>query len=99
MDFWTNLLDDIFGVTPDTRSKILSYGSEYFTDIIQGHWESNELRNLIQTLQEFLREFVTCPETGDNRFATQPAFYNKNITGLGKGQKKKILDPSEIWVA
>ena len=95
MDYWTYLLDDIFGVTPDTRNNILSYGSEYFTDIIQGHWESNELRNLILTLQEFLREFVTCPETGDNRFATQPAFYNKNITGLGKGQKKKFLTPQK----
>ena len=90
VDFWTSLLDDIFGVTLDTRHKILSYGSEYFTNIIQGHWESNELRNLILTLQEFLREFVTCPKTGDNRFATQPVFYNKNITGVGKGQKKNF---------
>ena len=64
MDYWTSLLDNIFGVTIDTRYKILSYGSEYFTTIIQGQWESNELRNLILTLQEFLREFVTNPETG-----------------------------------
>jgi hypothetical protein len=28
---------------------------------------------------------------GDNRFATQPVFYNKNITGVGKGQKKNFL--------
>ena len=66
-----------FGVTLDTRHKILSYGSEYFTNIIQGHWESNELRNLILKLQEFLREFVTCPKTGDNRFAAQPVFTTK----------------------
>ena len=30
---------------------------------------------------------------GDNRFATQPVFYNKNIVGEGKGRKKKYLTP------
>ena len=63
-DYWTSLLDEILDVTIDTRHKILSFGSEYFTSIVQGQWESNDLRNLILTLQEFLREFVTSPETG-----------------------------------
>ena len=95
-DFWTNLLDEILEVTINTRHKILSFGSEYFTSIVQGQWESNELRNLILTLQEFLREFVTGPEMGDNRFATQPVFYNKNIVGEGKGRKKNFLPPSHM---
>ena len=69
-DFWADLLDEILGVTINARHKILSFGGEYFTPIIQGQWESNELRNLISILQEFLREFVTNPESGDNRFAT-----------------------------
>ena len=93
-DYWTSLLDKILDVTIDTHHKILSFGSEYFTSIVQGQWESNELRNLILTLQEFLREFVTNPETGDNRFATQPVFYNKNIVGEGKGRKKNISPPT-----
>ena len=73
-DYWTDILDDKLGVTINTCHKILSFGSEYFTTIIQSHWESNELRNLIITLQEFLREFVMDPELGDNRFTTQPIF-------------------------
>ena len=89
-DYWTSLLDESFHVTIDTHHKILSFEREYFKSIVQGQWESNELRTLILTLQEFLREFVTSPETGDNRFATQPVFYNKNIAGEGKGMKKNI---------
>ena len=35
-DFWADLLDEILGVTINTRHKILLFGSEYFTPIIQG---------------------------------------------------------------
>ena len=54
-DYWTDILDDKLGVTLNTCYKILSCGSEYFTSIIHGQWESNELRNLNVRLQEFLR--------------------------------------------
>ena len=80
-------------MTINTLQKILLFGSEYFTTIIQGQWESNELRNLVAILQEFLREFVTDPELWDNRFSLQPIFYNKNIVGAGK-DKKKYLSPT-----
>ena len=81
-------------MTINTRHKILSFGSEYFTTIIQGQWESNELRNHVAILQEFLREFVMDPELGDNMFATQPIFYHKNIVGAGKG--KKSIHPQQL---
>ena len=42
---------------------------------------------MIQNLQNFLQEFVTNPDSGDNHFIFQLAFHNINI-GV-KGQKKK----------
>ena len=75
LTFWIKKL----GVNKNNREKILSYGSEYFTKIIQGQWESQVIKSMIVNLQSFLREFVTKPEAGDNRFITQPAFYNRNI--------------------
>ena len=41
-------------------------------------------------MQELLREFVTDPETGDNRFITQSVFFNKNITCNIKGKKESF---------
>ena len=41
---------------------------------------------MIPNLQNFLREFVTYQEMGDNDFIFQPAFHNINI-GV-KGRKK-----------
>ena len=64
-DFWTNLLDKKLRVNKNNREKILSFGSEYFTKIIQGQWESQVIKNMIVNLQSFLREFVTKPEAGD----------------------------------
>ena len=47
----------------------------------------------ILTLQELLREFVTDPETGDNRYITQSVFFNRNITCNVIGKKRKFLNP------
>ena len=86
-DYWTDILDEVLGVNINNRKNILYYGSEYFNHIIQQDWESDQLRGLILTMQELLREFVTDPETGDNRFITQPVFFNKNITCNFRGEK------------
>ena len=51
-NYWTDILDTELGVNIGTCQKILFYGSEYFTSILQHNWESNELRNIISTLQE-----------------------------------------------
>ena len=90
-DFWTDILDKKLGVNKNNREKILSFGSEYFTKIIQGQWESQVIKNMIVNLQSFLREFVTKPEVGDNCFITQPAFYNRNIVEGGRGRKKFLV--------
>ena len=87
-DYWTDILDDELGVNINNNKKLSYYGSEYFTPIIQRNWESDELRNIVSTLQELLREFVTDPKTGDNRFITQPVFFKNNITGNVRGGKR-----------
>ena len=93
-DFWTDILDEILGVTINTHKNILQYGSEFLNHIIQQDWESDQLKEMILTMQELLREFVTDPETGDNRFITQSVFFNKNITCNIKGKKRKFLNPT-----
>ena len=54
-------------------------------------------RNLILKLQEFLREFVTCPKTGDNRFAAQPVFTTKILQEQVKARKKFLLFQKYGW--
>ena len=47
---------------------------------------------MIKNLQNFLHEFVTKPEYGDNRYIFQSAFHNRNVRegGLKRG---RILTP------
>ena len=89
-DFWTDILDEVLGVNINTRKNILHYGSEYFNHIIQQDWESDQLRELILTMHELLREFVTDPETDDNRFITQPVFFNKILPAIIEGKKESF---------
>lgn len=49
-DYWTNILDYTPGVNKSTHHKILSFGREYFTTILQPNLESTELRNPILSL-------------------------------------------------
>ena len=93
-DFWIDILDGVLGVNINTRKNILHYGNEYFNHIIQQDWELDQLKELILTMQKLLREFVTDPETGDNRFITQPVFFNRNITCNVKGKKRRFLNPT-----
>ena len=47
----------------------------------------NIIKSMLQNLQNFLREFVTSPESGDNHFIFQSVLHDNNI-GV-KDQKKK----------
>ena len=96
-DFWTDILDKKLGVNKNNREMILSYGSEYFTKIIERQWESQVIKSMIANLQTFLREFVTSPEAGDNRFITQPAFYNRNIVEGGNRRKRILIPRTYGW--
>ena len=79
-DYWTEILDKIFYV-----SSINSISSEYYMQLID-ICKYDIIKNGIQNLQNFLREFETGPEMGDNHFIFQPAFHNKNFEV--KGRKK-----------
>ena len=89
-DFWTDILDEILGVTINTRKNILQYGSEFLNHIIQQDWESDQLKEMILTMQELLREFVTDPETGDIRFITQPVFLIRILPAILRGKKENF---------
>ena len=48
-DFWTKILDVKLGVDINNREKILSYGSEYFTKILDEPWESQFIKTWLST--------------------------------------------------
>ena len=85
--FWTLTLYKLFKVNPQKRIAILNYGSEYFSPIIK-NCKYDNIKNMLQNLQDFLREFVTNPESGDNRFIFQSAFHNNNIVVKDRKNEK-----------
>ena len=85
MIFWTLILDKLFKFNPQNRISILNYGSEYFTPIIK-KCKYDIIKSMLQNLQNFLREFVTSPESSDNHFIFQSAFHNTNIGVKGRNK-------------
>ena len=65
--------------------------------ILDEQWESQVIKNMIVNLQNFLRDFVTSPEAGDNWFIMQLAFYNKNIVELGCRRKRVLVPRTYGW--
>ena len=69
----------------------MQYGSEFLINhIIQQDWDFDQLKELILTMQELLREFVTDPETGDIRFITQPVFLIRILPAILRGKKENF---------
>ena len=91
-DYWTKILDQHLNVTVSNRKKILNYGSEYFSPLIQS-CKFAIIVNMIKNLQVFLREFVTEAEAGDNRFIFQSSLHNRNIREGGL-RTKRMLTPT-----
>ena len=77
-DFWTSTLDKLFMVTPPNIISILNYGRKYFTTLI-ANCKYDIFKSMIQNLQNFLLEFVTNLDSGENRFIFQLAFHNINM--------------------
>ena len=95
-DYWTTILDQHLNVSISNRKKILKYGSEYFTPLIRS-CKFEIIGNMIKNLQAFLREFVTEPEVGDNRFIFQSSFHNKNIREGGLRTKRMLIPTFYGW--
>ena len=66
-DYLTLSIYRIFKVNPINRISILNYGSDYYSPLI-AKWEHDIIKNIVQNLQNFLPEFVTNSDSGDNHF-------------------------------
>ena len=77
-DFWTLTLDKLFKVNSQNRISIPNYGSECFSPLIE-NCKYDIIKSMLHNLQNFLQEFVTRPESGDNCFIFQSVFHNTNI--------------------
>ena len=64
---------------------------EYFTILIK-NCKFDIIKDMIKNLQSFLREFVTKPESGDNRYILQSSFHNRNVREGGQ-KRGRILTP------
>ena len=91
-DYWTKILDQHLNISVSNRKKILKYGSEYFSPIIQS-CKFAIIGNMIKNLQAFLRAFVTEADAGDNCFIFQSSFHNENIREGGL-KTKRMLTPT-----
>ena len=60
-DFWTDILDEKLGVDINNREKILSYGSEYFTRILDEPWESQVIKKHGSQPTKFLERLCNLP--------------------------------------
>ena len=52
---------------------------------------------MLQNLQNFLREFVTSPESDDNHFIFQLAFHNNSIGVKGSKKEKRLTPKNYGW--
>ena len=95
-DFWKLTLDKLFKVNPQNRITILNYGSEFLSPIIN-NCKYDIIKNMLQNLQDFLREFVTSPESGDNHFIFQSAFHNNNIVVKDRRNEKWLTPEYYGW--
>ena len=89
-DHWCDILDIECGITNKSdRIKILGWGAEFFTPIINKKIPG--ISDFLQALQILNRNWVTPKEEKDNRWLHQPIFYNCRIKiSKTKGFPKKL---------
>ena len=76
-DNWADMIDNYLDLTPDTRHKIHQYGPERFNNIIKE--DIPVISSLFTAYKAFKQHFPTKPETLDNTWINQCAFFNTNI--------------------
>ena len=87
-DNWADIIDDYFQITPDTRHHIHKYGPERFNKIINANIPV--ISTLFEAYKSFKHQFPTKPETKDNSWLHQNAFYNMSITRKQPNTKEKV---------
>ena len=88
-DHWADKIDNYYKLTPLTRKTLLEYGPERFNNIIKE--EIPVISNLFLAYKNFKHNFPTTPETMDNSWINQCAFYNLNITRKQPNTKQRTF--------
>ena len=88
-DNWADIIDSFFKITPDTRHTINNFGPERFNKIIKA--DIPVISSLFIAYKTFRHNFPTPPNTMDNSWLKQCAFYNMNITRKQINSTKKIF--------
>ena len=84
----------ILEVSPQERIQILNRGSEFLTKKVHKYYPC--LTELLLSLQELQKKWLTPPNTGDNRWEFQPVFYNPNINFKQFSRGKKYIIPEDF---
>ena len=86
-DHWCDILDTLCGIEDiSDRKKMLSWGSEYFTEPIKKGYPG--ISDFLVSLRTLNKNWVTPKEKNDNRWLYQPLFYNTRIKMTRNKNKK-----------
>jgi len=94
MDHWCDILDTILDVTPQERMSILNRGSEFLTKKVLKYYPC--LTEFLISLQNIQKNWLTPPDTGDNRWEFQAIFYNPNINFKKLSKGRKYIIPEDF---
>ena len=88
-DHWADIIDEHYKLSTCRRKNLLEFGPERFNKIIKE--EIPVIRNLFQAYKTFKHNFPTSPDTLDNSWLNQCAFYNLNITRKQPNTKQRTF--------
>ena len=71
-DHWCDILDIELDVTPNSRRKLLNYGSEYLSTKLKNNFPC--LNEFLISLQQIQAGWITSPVLGDNRWEFHSIF-------------------------
>ena len=87
-DHWADLVDSYLGITRENRDTILDYGPEKFNRIIKANLPG--ISSIFSGYKKVKNLFPTEPETMDNAWIMQNAFYNLNFHRKNPDNKSTI---------
>ena len=88
-DHWADIIDEHYKLSTCRRKNLLEFGPERFNKIFKE--EIPVIRNLFQAYKTFKHNFPTSPDTFDNSWLNQCAFYNLNITRKQPNTKQRTF--------
>ena len=76
-DTWCDILDNLLGLSRETRHNILAWGDQRFERLSKKLPPG--LKSCFVAMAKYAKMFPNPPETGDNSWICQPLFENSNI--------------------